>query len=244
MERPVELAVAAAVEPVALLLAARRVDWAGAGERGEGCLACHPPRVAAGDEQLRRTHGADAALVEQFGCRLGDQAASARSISWHLACQVAGFARPIRRSTSLAPRCLAAAEPPRARAASWARAPRRCADRRAVVTITASSWLSAALRACIAPRRSSKSTRSCSRRPAPRGRLSPSPLTTRPSGQERRRSVVLPAPPLPAARAAHTQTPTRYGQPRNARAQRRSCPHPSTPNAGHPSSRAHTSSRR
>ena len=105
VQRPVELAVAAAVEPVALLLAAGRVDWGGAGERGEGGFACHPPRVAAGDQQLRRTHGADAALVEQFGCQIGDQACELLIDILDLA--VRCWIRPaIRRATSLAPSLL------------------------------------------------------------------------------------------------------------------------------------------
>ena len=44
--------------------------------------------------------------------------------------------------------------------------------------IPASNWLSATVRALTAPRRSSNSTRNCSRWPLPRGRLSPSPLTS------------------------------------------------------------------
>src|SRR4051794_15308118 len=73
VECPVELAVAAAVEPVALLLAARGVDRAGAGERGEGCLASHPAGVAARDEQLGAANRPDAALLEQSGRDLGDE---------------------------------------------------------------------------------------------------------------------------------------------------------------------------
>ena len=73
MERPVELPIAAAVEPMAPLLSARGVDRAGAGERGEGCLASHPTGVAAGDEQLRTADRAHAALLEQRGRDLGDE---------------------------------------------------------------------------------------------------------------------------------------------------------------------------
>jgi hypothetical protein len=51
-QRPVELAVAAAVQPVASLFAARGVDRARAGQRGEGGLAPHPLAVAARDEEL------------------------------------------------------------------------------------------------------------------------------------------------------------------------------------------------
>jgi hypothetical protein len=50
VERPVELAVAAAVQAVPSLLAARGLDRARAGERGEGGLASHAARVAARDE--------------------------------------------------------------------------------------------------------------------------------------------------------------------------------------------------
>src|SRR5262249_52868980 len=52
VERPVELAVAAAVETVAALFAARGLDGARASERGEGRLASHAAGIATGDEQL------------------------------------------------------------------------------------------------------------------------------------------------------------------------------------------------
>src|SRR5918994_190804 len=50
VEGPVELAVTAAVQAVPSLHAARGLDRTRAGERGEGCLASHPARVAARDE--------------------------------------------------------------------------------------------------------------------------------------------------------------------------------------------------
>ena len=58
------------------------------------------------------------------------------------------------------------------------------------VTITASSWLSAAVWDRTAPRRSSRSTRSCSRAPRPRGRLNPrrSRLGARPASRRPGRS--------------------------------------------------------
>jgi hypothetical protein len=71
VQRPVELTVAAAVESVALLFAAGRVERMRAAERGEGCFAGHPPRVTAGHEQLCRADWADAALVKQLGSDLG-----------------------------------------------------------------------------------------------------------------------------------------------------------------------------
>jgi hypothetical protein len=73
VERPVELAVTAAVEPVASLLATGGVDRTRAGERGEGCLARHPARVAARDEQLGAADRSDAALLEQIRRRLGEE---------------------------------------------------------------------------------------------------------------------------------------------------------------------------
>jgi len=52
VEGSVELAVAAAVEAVALLQAAGGLHGAGAGERRERRLACHAGGVAAGDDEL------------------------------------------------------------------------------------------------------------------------------------------------------------------------------------------------
>jgi hypothetical protein len=72
-EGRVQLAIAAAVETVPLLAARGGIDRACAGERGEGGLGAHPGRVAAGDEQLRRADGPDAALGEQRGCQRRDQ---------------------------------------------------------------------------------------------------------------------------------------------------------------------------
>src|SRR5262245_23023812 len=73
VQRPVQLAVAAAVEPVASLLAARGIDRARACERGEGCLALHPVPVAARDEQLRGADRSNAALLEQLRRQLGHE---------------------------------------------------------------------------------------------------------------------------------------------------------------------------
>jgi hypothetical protein len=72
VERAVELAVAAAVEPVALLAGAGGVDGAGAGEGGEAGFAVHAGGVAAGDHELGGADGADAALVQQLGDELLD----------------------------------------------------------------------------------------------------------------------------------------------------------------------------
>jgi hypothetical protein len=49
------------------------VDWAGACERGEGCLASHPAGVAARDEQLGAADGSYAALLEPIGRHFGQQ---------------------------------------------------------------------------------------------------------------------------------------------------------------------------
>src|SRR5439155_5541417 len=70
---PVQLSVAAAVEPVPLLFPGRGLHRAGAGEGGEGRLARHPLRVAAGDEQLRGADGSDAGLAEQSRGKLGNR---------------------------------------------------------------------------------------------------------------------------------------------------------------------------
>jgi hypothetical protein len=73
VERPVELAVAAAVEAVAALFAARGVDGARAGECGEGSFASHSAGIAARDEQLSTADRSHAAFVEQTWCDLGDK---------------------------------------------------------------------------------------------------------------------------------------------------------------------------
>ena len=72
VQRPVELAIAAAVESVAVLFAAGGVDGGGARECCEGGLAGHSAGIAAGDEQLCRAHCFDAALAEQVRRRVGD----------------------------------------------------------------------------------------------------------------------------------------------------------------------------
>lgn len=71
VQRPVELTVAAAVASVALLFAAGRVEWVGAGERRERRFACHPSRVTAGHEQLRCADRADTVFGQQLGSDLG-----------------------------------------------------------------------------------------------------------------------------------------------------------------------------
>src|SRR5512147_2285329 len=64
VQRPVEVAVPAAVEPVPDALPAAGLQWGGAGERGERGLTAHPPRMRPGDEQLRGDDGPDAGLGE------------------------------------------------------------------------------------------------------------------------------------------------------------------------------------
>ena len=81
VEGPVELAVAASVQSVAALLAARGIDRASAGERGEGCFAPHPTGVAARDEQLSGADRSHAALVEQSRRELSDQGRRVRARS-------------------------------------------------------------------------------------------------------------------------------------------------------------------
>jgi hypothetical protein len=85
VERPVELAIAATVEPMASLLAARGVDRAGARERSEGSLACHPARVTARNEQLGAADRSHAALLEQIGGDLGEQLSECTLGLCHLA---------------------------------------------------------------------------------------------------------------------------------------------------------------
>ena len=66
VEGAVEFPVAAAVEPVALCLAAGGLDGAGAGQCSERRLADHSAGVAGGDDQLGGADGADAALGAQL----------------------------------------------------------------------------------------------------------------------------------------------------------------------------------
>ena len=77
VQRPVELAITAAVEAVAVLLAAGRVDRRRACQRGEGRLGRHPVWISAGDNELRRADRADAAFCEQLWCDLGHQCGEA-----------------------------------------------------------------------------------------------------------------------------------------------------------------------
>lgn len=69
-QRHVRVAVAAAVEAVALLLARRCVQWRDAAQRGERCFGMQPFGVVAGRDQQRSSDvGADALLIEQpDGC--------------------------------------------------------------------------------------------------------------------------------------------------------------------------------
>jgi len=67
-EDGVGLAVPAAVEAVAALLAGGGVDWADAAQRGEARLGAHPGRVVAdGDQQRGRDAGAHACPVPEPG---------------------------------------------------------------------------------------------------------------------------------------------------------------------------------
>ena len=134
--------------------------------------------------------------ASKSGARSATSAPRARSISRDLLAS-SWMRRAIRRSTS--------------RDAVWRRpqprdrrhqltlghgAARRRRSSSGAVTITASNWLSAAVRALIAPRRSSRSSRSCSRWPPPRGRLRPSPATTPPRRQRGVDQIILAAAPL------------------------------------------------
>lgn len=66
---------AAAVESVAVVLAAADLDGGDPGKRGERGLAADPPVVGSADQQLRGDDRADAGLGEQrrAGRVLGDQ---------------------------------------------------------------------------------------------------------------------------------------------------------------------------
>ena len=68
----VELAVAAAAEPVADRLAAGGRDRGDAGEAGEGRLRADASAMRPGDDQLRRHDRADARLVKQLRCERTD----------------------------------------------------------------------------------------------------------------------------------------------------------------------------
>jgi hypothetical protein len=94
VQRPVELAVAAAVQSAPALLSAGGVEGAGTGERGEGRFACHPVGVAAGDEQLRGADRSDAAFGEQGG---GDLAEDLEESAIHLHYLVAQSLGPPRK---------------------------------------------------------------------------------------------------------------------------------------------------
>jgi hypothetical protein len=99
VERPVELAVAAAVEPVALVLAARGVDRTGTGERGKRCL-----RFSSGwGRRSRRVagHRRPAPLRIPRAARARPRRRRGESTLGlrHLARKVARRARPTRRRT-------------------------------------------------------------------------------------------------------------------------------------------------
>jgi hypothetical protein len=66
VQRPVQAAVAAAIEPVADSLAGAGRKRSRTGQAGTARLAARPPAVGPGTEERRRRHGADAAAVEQL----------------------------------------------------------------------------------------------------------------------------------------------------------------------------------
>src|SRR6266545_5781929 len=67
VQRPIELPVAAAAEPVPSRLAAGGGDRGDAGEASESGLGAQPAAMRPGDDQLRGDDRADAWLVEQRG---------------------------------------------------------------------------------------------------------------------------------------------------------------------------------
>jgi len=88
------------------------------------------------------------------------------------------------------------------------------------VTTSDLSWLTAAVRAWMALRRSSKSTRSSSRRPPPRGRQSPSPASSRRAANAASIKSLLPRRRSWRRGRSHSQTAT------PARSRKRTSPAP------------------
>ena len=75
VQRPVGLAVASGVEPVAVGLAGGCFDWAGAAERRERALAVAQPIdvLAGGDQELAGVTGRDPQQTRRSGCGGRDQ---------------------------------------------------------------------------------------------------------------------------------------------------------------------------
>ena len=83
---------------------------------------------------------------------------------------------------------------------------RRSRSASGAVTTSAWSWLSAAVRAWMAPRRSTSSTRSCSRCPPPRGVLNPSPESRRRAASAASMKSFLPRLRSPRRGRSHSHT--------------------------------------
>jgi len=98
--------------------------------------------------------------------------------------------------------------------------PRRSRSWSGAVTTSELSWLTAAVRAWMALRRSSKSTRSSSRRPPPRGRQSPSPASSRRAANAASIKSLLPRRRSLRRGRSHSQTAT------PARSRKRTSPAP------------------
>jgi hypothetical protein len=99
LDRPVERAVAAAVEPVPHGLTAAGGDRAGAGQRGERGVAANPADVGERHHDLGGADRPDAGSLGQPGCELFDQLVQLASVGLQRA---GGFADRDREPTNLA----------------------------------------------------------------------------------------------------------------------------------------------
>ena len=93
VEGPVELAVAAAVEPVALVWPLEASTGLVPARAANDASLSHPVGVAAGDDQLGGADGADAAFGEQLGRELADDLFRARRRSRRSRSSAAGRGR-------------------------------------------------------------------------------------------------------------------------------------------------------
>jgi hypothetical protein len=174
VQRPIELAVTAAAEPVAGGLAAGRGDRRDAREACEARFGAEPAAVWPGDEQLGSDDRPDAGLVEQRRRERAD-------VGEDLALELVGFdggararrarlRNTIRLASSSAPAERVRRKRPQ-RSSNLPSGSRRSSSRSGsgAVTITARSCVSASRRASTALRRASSNSRNASRRSPVRG---------------------------------------------------------------------------
>jgi hypothetical protein len=171
-------------------------------------------RLLLGSPQETRSCAAQMGPTPHSWSRSG--ATSARSAA--SACSVSATSlesrstrRPSRRRTSLVTSACGRSRAAARASRSPESVPRRSRVWSGAVTRRALSWLSAAVRACTALRRSSKSRRRCSRRRPPRGRQSPSPASNRGAARaESIRSLLARRRSRRCGRShSHTGTPAR-----------------------------------